>query len=192
MRVDEPISSGEASCRGAGPQSMRTTWCWGKWLGLAPQWAKSCFVKEDWDVKGGGGGVWFVGEILTLGFCQREIWDTVLFCWCSIRGNYFGHSMCFRFWHWCWLPSVVGAWDMPQQWGCGFGSHEDYTHTKLGVKRVQRVANPWRRRTLFQHWWDFYWNCKYLCVNAERLVIISAWWEVQLQQAHPYCEHDSL
>lgn len=107
--VDEPISSGEASCRVVelGPQSMRTTWCWGKWLGLAPQWVKSCFVKKDWDAEEGGAlnRVWFVGEILTLGFCQSEIWGTMLFCWRSIRGNYFGCSMCFGFWRWCWLPS---------------------------------------------------------------------------------------
>lgn len=30
---------------------------------------------------------------------------------------------------------------MPQQWGCGFGSHTDYTHTNLEVKIVQRVGN---------------------------------------------------
>lgn len=34
-----------------------------------------------------------------------------------------------------------GAWDVPQQWGCGFSSHTDYTHTSLEVEIVQRVAN---------------------------------------------------
>lgn len=89
---------------------MRTTWCWGKWLRLAPQRAKGCFLKGGSRCGGGGSGggltrVCFVGEILTQGFCQCRIWGAVLFCWCSIRGNYFGRSMCFRFWRWRWLLS---------------------------------------------------------------------------------------
>lgn len=39
------------------------------------------------------------------------------------------------------IAELLGAWDMPQQWGFGFSSHTDYTHTNLEVEIVQRMAN---------------------------------------------------
>lgn len=39
------------------------------------------------------------------------------------------------------IVDSVGVWDTPQQWGCGFSSHTDYTHTNLEVRIVAQVAN---------------------------------------------------
>lgn len=161
MHVDEPISSGEASRRRAGPQSMRTTWCWGEWLGLAPQWAKSCFVKEDWDV-------WGRGSYPSL-VCWRNI-DVRFLSAQDLR-----HSCCFvgaQLEGIILVTACVFGFDTGADCraGCSVGrasgvqlSQRQYASVE--VKIVPKVANH-------GDWRSFYWNHNNKCKENGNICMV--------------------
>lgn len=113
----------------------------------------------------------------------------MLFCWCSIRGNYSGYGgMCFGFSTPALIAEWVGALRCATTVGlCGFGSH---THTDLEVEIVQRAANHGGDEHFCLHRWEFYWNHNNLSVSAERMVTISACQEAQ--QGPPILQSNRL